>query len=400
MAHAGARLQGLYTISNKIMTKSPTVIDFFCGVGGLSLGFAAAGYNILGGNDLDQFALDAFVLNHPHAVAWRGAVEQLSPGRVLRDTGLRVGELDVLVGGPPCQGFSRNRARRHVEGKFIDDPRNYLFKEFLRFVKGLQPRTIVIENVADMLVKADGRFAHEISNNLRSLGYATTAAVLNAADFGVPQRRKRAIILGSREGILPLPSPTHSESPNLGSPFPLSPCLTIWDAIGDLASLAEGDMLSPRPYESEPFTAYQKERRGDCQFVTEHVSYRMSSVQRERLRYLSEGDGAEKLPKRLAPKSGYGSAYRRMARDITALTVTTWMYHPGSGMFYHPTDARMITLREAARLQSFDDSVQFAGGKVAKCRQVGNAVPPLLARAIGETIRPFLQRIPRGSPEH
>jgi DNA (cytosine-5)-methyltransferase 1 len=358
-----------------------SVLDLFSGCGGLSLGLEAAGFMIAGGNDADDAALDSFRLNHENARTWSGPVEMLESRRVLDDLGLEAGELDVLAGGPPCQGFSRNRARRHVEGRFVDDPRNYLFREFLRFVGDLQPRMVLVENVPEILSKEGGRYGDEIREDLDDLGYSMTAAVLNAADFGVPQRRRRAIILASRVGDVSLPLPTHAEHEE-DSLFPLPPYLTIRDAIGDLAGLQEGETWTEYP--QAPSTPFQKERRKEATHLTEHHAWRMSAVQRERLSHLREGEGAEKLPNHLAPKSGYGSAYRRMAWDIPALTITTWLYHPGSGMFYHPSDSRTITLREAARLQSFDDDVRFVGGKVARCRQVGNAVPPLLARAIGE----------------
>lgn len=375
----------------------PTMIDLFCGVGGISMGFEAAGFRVLGGNDYDELALQAFALNHPGARVWPGKIEDLDPLAILNDVGLEVGELDVLAGGPPCQGFSRNRARRHIDGEFVDDPRNYLFKEFLRFVETMRPKVVVIENVPEILVKEDGAFGREIIARLAGYGYETQAAVLRAADYGVPQRRRRAVFLASLVGSIPLPLPTHAEVPDQDSLFPLEPYVTIWEAIGDLAGLQEGDGGAVVRYPREPFTPYQKERRGENEEVTDHFAWHMSDVQRERLSYLGEGDGCEKLPPHLAPKSGYGSAYRRMSRNIPALTITTWMYHPGSGMFFHPTDARTITLREGARLQSFDDSTVFVGGKTARCRQVGNAVPPLLARAIADSIKPVLDRASRYS---
>jgi len=161
----------------------------------------------------------------------------------------------------------------------------------------------------------------------------------------------------------------------------LQPLVTIRDAIEDLSGLRPGEAWAN--YEKPANSDYQFGRRHSETGLTDHVGWKLSRVQQERLQHLGEGDGFEQLPEELRPKSGYGSAYRRMTWDLPALTITTWMYHPGSGMFFHPADERTITLREGARLQSFDDSVQFVGGKVAKCRQVGNAVPPLLARALG-----------------
>lgn len=368
-----------------------TVLDLFCGCGGLSLGLEIAGLRVVGGNDYDNDALAAFSANHPHARTWSGGVEELSSDRVLSDLRIEPGELDSLVGGPPCQGFSQNRARRHVNGRFVDDPRNYLFKEFLRFVRDLRPRTLIVENVPQLLIKEQGAFKREIQDQLAELGYESVCEVLNAADYGVPQRRQRAIILASRIGMPVMPQPTHQSHDASGTLFPLPRYVSIWDAIGDLPSLRAGEGASPAPYSSEPLTKYQIERREHSSQLYDHVAWELSAVQAERLEYLSEGDGMEKLPPHLAPRSGYGSAYRRMRRDEPALTITTWMYHPGSGMFCHPLDDRVITLREGARLQSFDDDTRFVGGKVARCRQVGNAVPPLLGRALGQSLKRMLK---------
>lgn len=367
----------------------PTLIDLFCGVGGISLGFESAGFRVLGGNDHDEEALKAFALNHPDAVTWPGPVEELDPLDLLASVGLTVGGLDVLAGGPPCQGFSQNRARRHSEGRFVDDPRNYLFKEFLRFVEAMQPKAVMIENVPQLLIKEGGRFRREIETHLGELGYESDSRVLLASEYGVPQQRKRAVILAAKAGRPTFPEATHGQS-EAGTLLPLLPTVTVRDAIADLAGIASGEGASPSPYPGDATTTFQKERRRDAEEVTEHIAWTMSDVQAERLSYLKEGEGFEQLPPHLAPKSGYGSAYRRMWWDQPALTITTWMYHPGSGMFYHPSDFRTITLREGARLQSFDDSVVFWGGKVAKCRQVGNAMPPVLAASLAEELKRFI----------
>ncbi len=364
------------------------VVDLFSGCGGLSIGFEMTGqFLVVAGNDFDSDSLTSFGMNHPNATCWPGSITDLDPVSLMEGLGMKRGELDVLVGGPPCQGFSRNRARRHYEGRFQDDPRNYLFKEYLRFVEAFLPRAVLIENVPDMIVKEGGRFEREICEALDDLGYHhSRAAVLNAADFGVPQRRRRAIFLAGREAPIPLPSPTHSETVEDASLFPRDRWRTIRDAIGDLPSLGEAGGKSPGPYACEPQNDYQKLLRDGADSVSNHVAWKLSATQSERLTYLRPGDGAECLPPHLAPKSGYGSAYRRMSWDIPALTITTWMYHPGSGMFFHPSDHRNITVREGARLQSFPDATAFFGGKVSQCRQVGNAVPPVLAAALAQQV--------------
>lgn len=364
------------------------VVDLFAGCGGFSAGFAmTGGFDIVAGNDVDDDCLAAFSRNHPGALCWPGSIADLDADKLLDELSLVRGELDVLIGGPPCQGFSRNRARRHRNGQFVDDPRNYLFVEFLRFVDNFLPRTIVVENVADMIAKENGRFRDEIVESLDSLGYKTCkTAVLNAADFGVPQRRRRAFIVASRDVPIGLPSPSHSVDVQTGVLMPLLPWRTISDAISDLPSIDGGQGASPGPYASPPQNDYQQLLRGSASRVSEHVAWHLSRVQSERLSYLQQGDGVEMLPSSLAPKNAYGSAYRRMSWNIPALTITTWMYHPGSGMFFHPEDHRTITVREGARLQSFPDSTVFCGGKVSRCRQVGNAVPPLMGAAIADEI--------------
>ncbi len=364
------------------------MIDLFSGCGGLSIGFESSGdFEVIAANDFDPDNLVAFKANHPNATTWEGSIENLDPVHLMEELGLKTGELDVMVGGPPCQGFSRNRARRHFGGYFVDDPRNYLFKEYLRFVKAFLPRVVVIENVADMLVKENGRFGTEILETLSELGYnEAQAGVLNAADFGVPQRRRRAIIIASREGSIPLPTATHAKPNNNDELFGLPHWRTIRDAIGDLPSIAGGEGSSPCAYRSDPSNDYQELMREGSESLTDHIGWKLSKIQSDRLNYLSPGQGAADLPNHLAPKSAYGSAYRRMSWDIPALTITTWMYHPGSGMYFHPSDHRTITVREGARIQSFPDRVLFTGGKVARCRQVGNAVPPLLATAIASQI--------------
>ncbi len=368
--------------------KSLRVVDLFAGCGGFSTGFMMTEhFNILAGNDIDMDCLAAFGYNHPSATCWPGSIADLDARELLDGLSLARGELEVLIGGPPCQGFSRNRARRHQNGRFVDDPRNYLFVEFLRFVDAFLPHTVVIENVADMIVKEGGRFKAEILDSLDGLGYRhCQAAVLNAADYGVPQRRRRAFIVASRSSPVALPSPTHACEVESEALVPRYQWRTIGEAISDLPSLAGGQGVSPGPYESEPHNQYQEFLRGVCRSVSDHVAWHLSKVQSERLSFLQPGEGVEALPTALAPKSTYGSAYRRMSWDVPALTITTWMYHPGSGMFYHPEDHRTITVREGARLQSFPDSTQFIGGKVSRCRQVGNAVPPLLGAAIANQI--------------
>lgn len=368
------------------------VVDLFAGCGGFSMGFEiTGGYEIVAGNDSDDDSLYAFARNHPRAMCWKGPIGDLDPSPLRRLLGLARGELDVMIGGPPCQGFSRNRPERRQAGQLLDDPRNYLFMDLLRFAQAFLPEVLVIENVPDMLTQDNGRYRDEILRALRRIGFLhCETAVLNAADYGVPQRRRRAFVIASRTTRIAIPSPSFADDTHNGILPALRPWRTIRDALSDLPSLSAGEGCTPCDYRSEPLNDYQRILRGDVKHVEGHVAWTLSSVQSERLAHLQEGDGLESLPDNLTPRASYGGAYRRMSWDRPALTITTWMYHPGSGMFYHPADHRTITLREGARLQSFPDSARFYGGKVSRCRQVGNAVPPLMGAAIAREIRRVL----------
>ena len=387
----------------------PTLVDLFCGAGGISHGFEHAGFRVVGGVDFDKDSIATFSRNHLGA---RGICTDLSrvSGRELADAlGVKPGGVDCIAGGPPCQGFSRNRAFRHKDGEFVDDPRNHLYWHFFVFVEYLRPKVVVMENVPEILIKSNGFFREAVLDRFQGLGYDANAKVVNAVDFGVPQRRRRAIFIATRDGVrVPFPWPTHRPGARAGSRTPksqpvLKPMLqeaaqeiladlapqgpSVWDAIGDLhgkyAEALDGSSL----YASEPSSEYQIERRGRLQEVTNHFPWPLSERQLRRVRLLGEGEGQAHLPKDLQANGGYGSAYRRMQADAQALTLTTWLFHPGSGMFTHPKENRVVTIREAARLQSFQDDFVFTGRYHSQCRQIGNSVAPLVAANLALAIR-------------
>lgn len=385
-----------------------TVIDLFSGAGGISHGLSRVGFDVLAGVDFDQDAVATFQQNHPNARGLCLDIEKLAPEELARILGIQIGEVDCIAGGPPCQGFSRNRALRHQNGRFVDDPRNHLYWHFFTFVRHLRPNYVILENVPDMLVKANGHFRERVLQCFDDMGYAASAKVLNAADYGVPQHRKRAFFVGSRDGqSFVFPPPTTMAGPRPGSRTPTSrarrlstrsPSLnlfhgrlpvgpSIWDAISDLAGEYAMDFTTTTRYARDPQTHYQIERRSESRLVHNHYPWPLSNRQLSRIRLLKQGQGQEHLPVRLRTKTGYGSSYRRMQSDAQALTLTTWMFHPGSGMFTHPFEDRTITIREAARLQSFQDSFVFGGKYHSQCRQVGNAVAPLVASSLGDAIR-------------
>jgi DNA (cytosine-5)-methyltransferase 1 len=364
----------------------PTVIDLFCGCGGLSSGFSQAGFKILGGLDKNDQALVTFQRNFPRAQAIAADLSQIGPDTVARQFGLRRGELDCLIGGPPCQGFSKNVP---AADRFLDDPRNSLMRVFLDFVERLQPKFVLIENVAEVLRAYEGAVSSEITGRLNDLGYEVESAVLNSANFGVPQLRRRAFFLAGRtKRVAHLPSPTHvykEFQPQLERLF--KKAVSVWDAIGDLPALEAGAGSDPCAYSKSPGSEFQHLVRNGDEHVYNHVARRLTPIQLKRIKCLGPGEGINDLPDEIRPAQGYSGAYARLRVEEPARTITRWVFHPGSGRFVHPTDDRVITIREAARLQSFPDNFVFEGTYIEKSHQVGEAVPPLLSKAIAGCVR-------------
>ena len=182
------------------MHDPPTLIDLFSGAGGISHGFEQAGFRVVAGVDCDADSVTTFRRNHALARGLHADLADISPADLCRDLGIQPGALDCIAGGPPCQGFSRNRAFRHRDGVFVDDPRNHLYWHFFEFVDHLRPKTVVMENVPEILIKANGFFREAVTERFLNMGYSVTARVLNAAEYGVPQRRRRAVFLAGRDG--------------------------------------------------------------------------------------------------------------------------------------------------------------------------------------------------------
>ena len=392
--------------------RQPILVDLFAGGGGLSHGFEQAGFIVGAGVDSNAMALATFALNHPHGRTIEADLAITPPDQLADLVGIAPGEIACLVGGPPCQGFSRNRAFNHVNGVFVEDTRNDLYWRFFEYVAYWRPSTVVLENVPEILTRKDGVFHAAILERFHRLGYAVEAKVLNAAEFGVPQSRHRAFFIAGRDRQrIPFPSPTTTPGPRaghrtptsseyafakprtqptlpLGDSVPLGP--TVWDAIGDLCGVYADTLYTTCAYSTDPQNPYQAARRWAGHSVTNHFPWNMSTHQLSRMIQLGQGEGVLHLPAELRPKSSYGSAYRRLQADAQALTLTTFLFHPGSGMFTHPYENRVLTIREAARLQSFQDSFQFRGRYHEQCRQVGNAVAPLVAFHLAKAILPFV----------
>lgn len=358
-----------------------TVIDLFCGAGGLSEGFRQAGYRVLAGNDFFDAAGETFAATHREAKFLPGAIQQYSPKDFLEAAGLTSGELDVLVGGPPCQGFS---VYNHQRG--LHDERSSLYREYLRIVAGLRPNWIVLENVTGMTSAGGGAAVNAIVEGLRDLGYSVESKVLRAEEYGVPQERRRLVFMGNRLGLpIAYPKPTHGPG--------LLPFVTIDEAIGDLPSLSNGEEPGVVTYRTEARSEYQAELRGRSNSVQNHAAARLSKVNLERLKHIPQGGSWRDIPVDLLPegmkkakRSDHTKRYGRLSWTGLASTILT-KCDPHWGAYFHPNQDRTVTVREAARLQSFPDWFEFKGSRTDQYIQVGNAVPPLLGRAIAQAIR-------------
>ena len=350
----------------------PTVIDLFAGVGGLSLGFEMEGFDILLANEFDQSIATAYKENHKSTNVVVGDITSLDLSKVF---GEYVNKIDVVIGGPPCQGFSQKGKR-----KTINDERNFLFKHYVEVVKFVKPKYFVMENVPNLLTAEKGFFLNEIKGLFKDYGYSIRYGILNAADYGVPQNRRRAIIIGKY-----LATP-----PEL--PLPCKQKVTIWDAISDLAYLESGEGEFEQEYRNSPKSDYEKKMRKGSKILYNHMATKHSALALERLSLIPPNAGKEVLPKEHITKSVYSGTWSRMKQNDVAVTITTRFDTPSSGKFTHPFLNRAITVREAARLQSFPDTFKFIGSKMSQMKQVGNAVPPLLARKIARVIMHDIKR--------
>lgn len=344
----------------------PRVIDLFAGVGGLSLGFEKKGFDVVLANEYDASIAAAYITNHKNTKMIVGDITSLD----LEDTfGKLAGTVDVVIGGPPCQGFSQKGQR-----KTIHDERNFLFKYYVSVVELVKPKYFVMENVPNLLTAEGGYFRHEIEELFNKLGYSLEYGVLNASDYGVPQNRRRAVIIGKLNG----------DAPKL--PIPQGNKVTIWDAISDLAYLESGEGSEEQEYKYPAESDYEKMLRADASTLFNHVATKHSPLALERLSLIPPNAGREVLPEEHLTKSIYSGTWTRMKKDEISVTITTRFDTPSSGKFTHPFLNRAITVREAARIQSFPDDFHFVGNKGSQMKQVGNAVPPLLAAAIAEVI--------------
>ncbi len=372
-----------------------SVIDLFCGAGGLSEGLRQAGMKPLVGVDFDKHATATYRQNHPEVPIIEGDVAEVTGKQLTQLAG--TDEIDLIAGGPSCQGFSTHGKRMQ------DDPRNFLFRHFVRLVDEIRPKMFLMENVRGMLTYEKGAFQRQIEAAFKEIGYRTDFTQVLAADYGVPQMRHRILFMGTRVDDIQLsfPDRTHGDA---DEPH-LIPYVTVDEAIGDLPLIGDDFEREERPYACGPQNPYQVYCRTSApNDVTLHIGRPLSAQARSLAHYIKRGEGLRAVPVEALPSRFQKMrtiANGKLRRDCTTLyhrlhpakpayTITCNYKNIASGPFLHPWEDRSISHREAARFMSFPDHYQFVGASFP--RQIGNAVPPLLGRAIGEVIVKTLSR--------
>lgn len=346
------------------MKTQKTVIDLFSGCGGLSKGFSDAGCRVLLGVDIDGAALQTFEKNHPNSIGLKGSLaDKLTFEKMRNLVGRQT--VDIIVGGPPCQGFSLTGPRN------FDDERNKLYLSYIEAVKIFKPKGFVIENVPGMATLYKGEVKDEILRRFREMGYSIDCKVLCAADYGVPQIRRRLVFVGVRKSLSKASFP---------DPI-LQPCdyITSREAIDDLPALVNEMGEEVASYSSEPRTAYQRRMRGGCKVLSNHTATAHKDFVKKVIAQVPEGGNYKDLPKGVGEHRKFHMAWTRCDGHKPSRTIDT-----GHRNYFHYEYDRIPTVRECARLQSFSDDFVFVGTRTQQYRQVGNAVPPLLGHALAK----------------
>ncbi len=344
------------------------ILDLFSGAGGFSCGFDfLPEFETVLATDFDKMILETFRYNFPNAEIIHGDITEEKTKCQIVEKSKKLG-VNMIIGGPPCQGFS-NKGKKLG----LNDPRNFLFLEYLDIVKSIQPELFVIENVKTMLTASNGFFINEIKEKIKDLGYIISYGVLNSYNFGVPQTRERAIIIAHKSKAISLPSNYLQK-------------VTVADAISDLSYLSSGEGSDESEYITKPQSKYQKLMRNNSSALFNHKATNHSKTALDKLSLIPSEKGKEFLPEHLHGNQKFKTTWGRLRWNEPSPTIDTRFDTPSNGTNSHPELNRSITPREAARIQSFPDNFKFLGNKTSICKQIGNAVPPLLAKAIGETI--------------
>jgi len=342
-------------------------IDLFAGAGGMSLGATQAGIDVRTAVEADRHAAATYSANHPHTKTIVDDIRNVKEINVTTN-----GEARIIFGGPPCQGFSTSNQRT----RNAQNADNWLFREYIRIVKLWKPDWVVFENVKGMVETEGGIFLESVLKQLRRAGYTTSWWILDASDFGAPQKRKRLFVIGSLHGrTVEKPEPT------------VSKCTTVRQAISDLPDLPNGALFNWMKYKPIRPSNYAKRMRGDFTQSPNHVVTRNASHIIDRYGYIPQGGNWENIPARLMKNYTdrnrcHTGIYHRIREDEPSVVIGNYR----KNMLIHPNQNRGLSVREAARLQSFPDWYEFKGSIGFQQQQVGNAVPPLLAEKVFTSI--------------
>ena len=344
--------------------KQINVLDLFCGAGGLSKGFEMADFNIVLGVDKNPRVKETYLKNHKNSNFINEDIENLTSENILPY--FNGSEVDVVIGGPPCQGFSMSGKREE------DDPRNQLIFHYLRIIEELNPKAFVMENVQGLVNLAGGKFYNQIVEGFCKLGYSVESKVLTASDYGVPQNRKRIFFIGNRLGK------------PVKFPIPKSYKVTVRDAIDDLPNLRDDLNLDNTilEYCANPRNEYQKLMRENSDLVYNHQGTQHSDKTIEMISMVKEGSNWKSIPEEFRETQKYNARYTRLDGYKPSCTIDTGHRH-----HFHYEENRVPTVRESARIQSFPDDFIFYGSKTDQYAQVGNAVPCLLAYEIAKELK-------------
>ena len=358
------------------------VIDLFCGCGGFSKGFQQAGYNVRFGIDMWKDATVTYQYNFPETIVMNEDIMNVTGKDILNKTGLKPSEVDVIIGGPPCQGFSLSGKR------MIDDERNKLYKYFVELVNELQPKVFVMENVPGLVRLFKGQVAEQVLEDFGNVGYDVQMKILSADNYGVPQQRKRVFFVGVNKKICKGQSIYNYPEPIRGNGTKI-PAWNCKDAIGDLDFVPDDKSMGEDiPYQIPAQCEYQEQMREGSNSVLNHSITLHNARTKEIIAMVPDGGNYKNLPQELWSTRKVNIAWTRMDSKKPCFTIDT-----GHNHHFHYKENRVPTVRESARIQSFPDNFKFIGIKTSQLKQVGNAVPPLLAKAIGDSIKTVLDEV-------
>lgn len=387
------------------------LIDLFAGAGGLSCGLKRAGFNSIYANEIDPIYAKTFKINNPESLVTVDDIRNINANDILKTLNIAPNEVDLLAGGPPCQGFSVNAPIRS-----LDDERNHLFKDFIKIAEVIKPKAILIENVPGIISLGKGTVVEQIYLELEALGYKVDHKILFAGHYGVPQMRFRTIFIGllDSDNKIEFPEPQFNATAHANFTGARELCLKIdpdkaeylkeqpkvWDSLSDLPEIISGNKDVDLHYRFAPSNWFQKKVRQEAsQEVFNHNCSSLGPKNLERLKHIPQGGSWRDIPFDLLPKglqrarrSDHTKRYGRLHPDKLCSTILT-KCDPHWGSFFHPYQDRVISVREAARIQSFPDDYKFSGTLTQQYEQVGNAVPPFLAEAIGSSIDKQLKKL-------